>query len=440
MMGKNSILLVDDDPVILTANQKVLENKGFQVSSAISGEVASNMLNSVQYDLVITDLVMDSVDGIDVLKHAKKTNTDTMVIILTGYADMESAIEALRNDADDYLVKPCDPDEIYFKVQRCLEKWALKKKIREQYLEIQAVSEKLKAEIAEHTKTDSALKDSEEKYRHIFELAPVSIMILDKTGDIIDINPYHLEEITNNQDIREDYIGVNLLTHPIIVEAGLSKIYKKVLEGKAMDKTEVHFPHIPNDTDGFFNVRGVPLRKNGEVIGAIFIHQDITEHKRNEVELLSHRHRLEELIQERTDSLEETNNALNALLKKREEDNKRLEENVVSNVKELIMPYFDKLQKCGMEEKHRVYVNILKSNIEDIVSPFVRSLSDSYLRFTPAEIQMANLIKQGQTTKEIAELLNVAKSTIDFHRDNIRKKLGIKNKSVNLRTYLSSLK
>jgi DNA-binding CsgD family transcriptional regulator len=73
------------------------------------------------------------------------------------------------------------------------------------------------------------------------------------------------------------------------------------------------------------------------------------------------------------------------------------------------------------------------------VSPFARSLSSKFLRLSPAELEVSSLVRQGKNTKEIAEIMNLAESTIDFHRDNIRKKLGIKNKKINLKTYLGSL-
>ncbi len=84
------------------------------------------------------------------------------------------------------------------------------------------------------------------------------------------------------------------------------------------------------------------------------------------------------------------------------------------------------------------YLGIIESNLNDIVSPFVHGLSSKLIKLSPTELQVSNLIKQGNTTKEIAEIMNLATSTIDFHRNNIRKKFGIKNKKTNLRTYLSS--
>ncbi|MBW1829909.1 MAG: helix-turn-helix transcriptional regulator, partial [Deltaproteobacteria bacterium] len=84
-------------------------------------------------------------------------------------------------------------------------------------------------------------------------------------------------------------------------------------------------------------------------------------------------------------------------------------------------------------------VSILESNLKDIVSPFARELTRNYLKFTPTEIQVANLVKQGKTTKEIADLMNVSGKTIESHRKNIRKKLGIKNKKENLQTHLLNI-
>lgn len=129
-MKKYKILLVDDDPFILRGTGKNLENRGYEVIPAGNGEKAIELLEQTSFDLVITDLVMDAIDGISVLEKAKKLSPETMVIILTGFGDMTSAIEALRHNADDYLLKPCDAEEIHFRVSRCLEKMELRKKVR----------------------------------------------------------------------------------------------------------------------------------------------------------------------------------------------------------------------------------------------------------------------------------------------------------------------
>ncbi|NIM59656.1 MAG: GAF domain-containing protein [Candidatus Aminicenantes bacterium] len=146
----------------------------------------------------------------------------------------------------------------------------------------------------------------------------------------------------------------------------------------------------------------------------------------------------EKELEIKTNSLEEMNSALKVLLKRREEDRKELEEKVLFNVKELVVPYIEKLKNGRLDGKQQGYVSVLESNLNSIISPFSRTLSSKYLNLTPAEIQVANLVKQSKTTKEIADLLNVSGKTIESHRENIRKKLGIKNKKANLRTHLLS--
>ena len=147
----------------------------------------------------------------------------------------------------------------------------------------------------------------------------------------------------------------------------------------------------------------------------------------------------ERQLKNKTTQLEELNAALKILLKKRDEDRIELEEKMVSNVRELVFPYLEKLNKARLSEKENAILSIIASNLKDIISPFARSLSSRYLGLTPTEIQVANLIKQGQSTKDIAELSNLSPRTIEFHRDNLRTKLGIKNKKINLRTHLLSL-
>lgn len=138
-------------------------------------------------------------------------------------------------------------------------------------------------------------------------------------------------------------------------------------------------------------------------------------------------------------SLEEVNTALQVLLKKREEDKKKLQKQVMSNIQELVDPYLGKLRDTTLDARQHAFVDILESNLADIVSPFSRNLATREFNLTPAELQVANLVKQGRTTKDIAKLLNLSSRTVESHRRNIRIKLDLKNKKTNLRTYLMSI-
>ena len=144
-------------------------------------------------------------------------------------------------------------------------------------------------------------------------------------------------------------------------------------------------------------------------------------------------------LQQKTENLEEMNAALKVLLQKRENDRIELEEKMLSNMRQLIEPYVAKLKQSKLNEKQKTFLKIILTNVDDIISPFARELSSVYFKLTPKEIQIADLIKQGKTSKEIAEILNSALKTIEFHRANIRKKIGLKNSKANLRTHLLSL-
>ena len=109
------------------------------------------------------------------------------------------------------------------------------------------------------------------------------------------------------------------------------------------------------------------------------------------------------------------------------------------NVKELVLPHLESLKKTRLDVNQITCVDIVESNLKEIISPFLRKLSSEYFGLTPKEIRIAGLIKQGKTTKEIAEFLSVSTSAVKFHRHNIRAKLGLKNQRANLGTYLSSL-
>jgi len=131
-------------------------------------------------------------------------------------------------------------------------------------------------------RAEEALSQSAEKYKGIFNTVPTSIILIDKDGQIVDINPYHLTHIAKGKFPKKEFIGKNIVTHPTIVNAGLSETYKKVLEGEPFDKKNVYFPTLMPGGDGYFNVKGVPLQKNHEVIGSLIMHEDITERKQAE--------------------------------------------------------------------------------------------------------------------------------------------------------------
>jgi len=198
---------------------------------------------------------------------------------------------------------------------------------------------------------------------------------------------------------------------------------------------------------------GAPLLHGGQTIGMIALGNREGGYRQEDLEMLEAitptfveallRFRAEEKLRERerdleiqTKNLEEINTALNVLLKKRDEDKTELEEKVLQNVQQLIEPYIAKLKLSGLDERQKALASILESNLKDMTSSFAYSLSSKHLNLTPKEIKVANLIKQGMTSKEICDILGSSEKVVAFHRQNIRRKLGLLNKKVNLKSYL----
>jgi PAS domain S-box-containing protein len=296
------------------------------------------------------------------------------------------------------------------------------------------------------------LQESEEKFRLMFnQMVSASALfevIFNKRGKPVDyryieVNP-SFEHNTGKK--KDQVIGKTLLeVFPDTERYWLQSFEKVALNGNPIEIENYH-----KGLNKYFHVSGF-MPKDGQV-AVTFV--DITDRMRIEKALQEAHDDLEKRVKTRTlelqelnkqlkmkaTSLSEANTALKVLLQQREADKIELEEKVLLNAKLLISPYLEKLKNrriLGTKEKG--YVDIVESNLNEIISPFVRSISAKFFKLSPTEMQVINLIRQGRTTKEIAETMNVATSTIDFHRNRIRKKIGIKNKRINLSTYLSSL-
>jgi len=174
--------------------------------------------------------------------------------------------------------------------------------------------------------------------------------------------------------------------------------------------------------------KGEPLCTMGSFV-------DITEQKEIEKALRETKSKLEH----KTKNLEDANTTLMVLLQRRYEDKKALEENMKHNLRELVLPYLRKVKKCPLNSRQLSYINVIESNLNNISSPFSRILSSRYLEFTATEIRIANLIKEGKATKEMAELMSLSPRTIDSHRESMRKKIGIRGRRQSLRSHLLSI-
>ncbi len=134
--------------------------------------------------------------------------------------------------------------------------------------------------------------------------------------------------------------------------------------------------------------------------------------------------------------LEEANRALRALLEQRGMEQKQTEKKIIQNVNHLISPYFEKLEQTELTPQQQTYLKIIKNNLKDVISPFMTQTKSAGIYLTPQELQVASLIRSGHPSKDIAEILDIAPNSVNFHRKNLRRKFKIRNRQVNLQTYL----
>ena len=171
--------------------------------------------------------------------------------------------------------------------------------------------------------------------------------------------------------------------------------------------------------------KGRPLRMMGTIA-------DVTDYKVLEEEL-------ERKVAERTHELTEVNTALKVLLKHREQDIREAEERMVANLKLKVLPYVSEMRKTGRNVNRQKLFSLVNESIEAISSPFMKTLSSRHATLSPRELQVAEMIRSGRSSKEIAELIGISSRTVDLVRHMIRRKLDLVHKRANLKSSLSSI-
>jgi len=290
-------------------------------------------------------------------------------------------------------------------------------------------------DITELKTIEKALTESEAKFRALVEQVHgtvVYIASLDKNSTTLYISPqinqilgYTQEEYKNNPDIWSQRI------HPEDYKRVVAELEQSRTTGEVFI-SEYRIRRKDDQVIWFRDEAQVIKDKEGNPLFLLGINSDITSRKQAEKELRENKRDLE--IQMK--NLEEMNAALNVLLKKRDSDKSEMEDKVLLNIRQVVEPYIRKLKRSGLDQRQKTLVDILESNLKDITTSFTYSLSSKHLDMTPKEIKIANLIKQGMTSKEICEILGSSDKVVAFHRHNIRKKLGLLNKKVNLASYL----
>ena len=275
-------------------------------------------------------------------------------------------------------------------------------------------------------------------YKYIMDSLSAQIAILDESGLIIETNRSWQEfGKANGLQPPGDSVGQNYLEvcdrsgdeSGELVAIGI----RRVLAGE-LQAFNMQYPcHSPTE-ERWFVVRVVRLKAAGTP-RVIVSHENITPVVTAQEDL---KKKERELSQQKK-MLEDSNIALRVLLEHRQRDRVRMEDNILANVRKLVKPYLEELRFQKLDERNRNLVEIIESRLEELTSPFLNRLTSLHKLLTPREIEVAVLVREGRTSKEIAELLTVSVSGVDFHRKKIRKKLGLANEKSNLRSYLLGL-
>lgn len=278
---------------------------------------------------------------------------------------------------------------------------------------------------------EEALQQSDEKYRQLVENINEVIYAIDREGLITYVSPA-ITGLTGflPSEIEGRHFG------EFIFKDDFERIVGRFGEAFSGQMRPTEY-RILKKSGEYCWVRtfSKPIRDGGEVKGLQGVLSDITEHKRTEATLQAK----EKELSIKAGHLEEMNAALHVLLKTREQDKIDLEERVLLNVNEHVIPYLEKLRKNVEDGKQKTYLDVLDANIRGITSSFSRDLYVKYLHLTTTELHIAELIREGKTSGEIANLMNVSSRTIESHRKNIRKKMGLKEMKANLRATLMSI-
>ncbi len=200
-------------------------------------------------------------------------------------------------------------------------------------------------------------------------------------------------------------------------------------DGKTAGSVEVFYRKLgPSISDGpFLKEEYALIRAVGQRVGSTLMHMKAVADLREAHQALQREHQ----------AIQETNMALRAVLSRLEEEKREIRASILANIQKILMPIVFELE-LQVSGRQRSYVTLLRQNLQEIASPFLTQMSKSHLELTPVEIAIGTMIRNGLSTKEIADLRCISPATVRRHRENIRRKLNLRNRKVNLVTFLQS--
>ncbi len=290
-------------------------------------------------------------------------------------------------------------------------------------------------DVTERVRAEKALVESEEKYRKMFESMASGLayhkIILDAKDQPID---YVFLEVNDSFEkhtglLRENIIGKRITeVFPGIKDSNFDWIgaYGKV----AIEGISIRFEEFSEPLDRWFDVSAFQISKDYFVVSFI----DVTERVRIQNDLK----KLTEKLEDERAELAGKNIALKEVLSHLEEDKNSIKERITENVRDHVIPLIERIRGADHEQQDK-QIDMLKRDLLAVASPFMQQVKDKFNNLSPRELEICKMVKNGHSSKEIAELLSVSVLTVHKHREMVRKKLGIKNSDVKLKPFLDSV-
>jgi PAS domain S-box-containing protein len=316
-------------------------------------------------------------------------------------------------------------------------------------------------DISERKRAEDALRESEERFRKIFNNTKDAIFIVNPDGSFADINEAACAMLGYT---KEELLGKTV--NDIVSPRQAEKLPKSFIIKMAEEGLYFESENIRKDGTRIAVEAGNSMVEIGGEKKILAIFRDITERKKAEKELQDYRNHLERMVNKRTEELarinqdllaeiakkeeiqaelarrkedlEKKNIALKEVLSQIEKDKEQLKSDIIANVEHLMIPILRKVKSKATRIEAK-YIEMLRHSLEQMVSSFGRKISDKAVKLSPREMEISNMIRSGMSSKEISELLHLALKTVELQRVNIRKKLGIAHRDINLTTYLQSI-
>lgn len=411
------VLIIDDDHALRRTMEKALKREQYTLLFAENGKEGLAMMAKEPPNLVFLDLRMPVMDGFEFLEELQvKPDDPFLVVVITGHGDEQEVERCFGMGINFFLRKPLSLAEVCGLARSCLDIKRTEQALRDHRANLEAQVEKRTKNLAEQLHFQQNLIDA----------IPTPVFFKDTKSRFLGCNTAFEQAMGLS---RGDIVGKKTDYFSSKEEAAAhDKIDREVIKKHRQRAYESSVAYADGSQREMMICKASFRRASGRVGGLIGVMFDLTERKQAEEEL-SHRSK----------ELEEVNIALRVLLQRVNKAKEEIEEKIVTNIKRRVLPHLNQLEARLPPGHTRSYVDVVKKNLGKITETFPQRVSSSSLNLSPREVQVADFIKLGKTNKEMSRLMNISQNAVEFHRNNLRKKLGLKHKKLNLRTHLLSL-